>query len=81
MIDKGIQFPQFRMLSNRKSYYKITDATHFQEIQLSGSRKNKFEFHATQYPEMLKIKDMLECLDGIYIEISPETWHEIDPTV
>jgi alpha-mannosidase len=36
MIDKGIQFPQFRMLSNRKSYYKITDATHFQEIQLSA---------------------------------------------
>lgn len=79
MINKDIQFPQFRMLSNKKSYYKITDERHFQEIQISGSRKNVFEFHATQYPEMLKIKDMLECLDGIYVEISAETWQEIDP--
>lgn len=79
MMNKDIQFPQFRMLSNKKSYYKITVERHFQEIQISGSRKNVFEFHATQYPEMLKIKDMLECLDGIYVEISAETWQEMDP--
>jgi hypothetical protein len=65
------------MLSNEKSFYKIIDDRNFEEIQIVGSKKYYFKFHATQYPEMLKIQDMLAKIDGNYIEIEEKIWIKI----
>jgi len=63
-------FPQYRKLSNHKSFYKIVSKEVFEEIQLVGTVRFKTQITATKYPEILRIKDML---DGVApFEISTE---------
>lgn len=57
--NKGMDFPQYRKLSNEKVYYKIIDDRHFDEIQIVGSKAFYFSHIAKQYPEILRIQDML----------------------
>ena len=54
-------FPQYRKLINEKSYYRIEDENHFTEIQLIGKKAFELKIQAIQYPEKLKIKEMLNC--------------------
>lgn len=77
MNNKVTDFPQYRMLSNGKSFYKITNDRHFEEIKLVGTRVFKQEFTATQYPEILRIQDMLDSMDGIYLTIDEIEWDKI----
>ena len=60
MIDKNTHFPQYRKLSNGKTFYKITDERTFEEIVMMGVKRIHFKTLAEKYPEMLRIKDMLE---------------------
>ena len=63
-------FPQYRKLSNHKSFYKIVSKEFFEEIQLVGAVRVKTQTTATKYPEILRINDML---DGVApFEISTE---------
>jgi hypothetical protein len=57
------EFPQYRKLKNNRSFYRIENLTHFTEIQIIGTKTFLFKLHATQYPEMVKIKDMLNGED------------------
>jgi hypothetical protein len=76
MNNKVTDFPQYRMLSNGKSFYKITNDRHFEEVKLVGTRVFKQEFTATQYPEILRIEDMLGGMDGIYLTIDEAEWEK-----
>lgn len=67
-------FPIYRKLSNNKSYYKILDDKTFEEIQIVGSKKNYFKHISTQYPEMLRIKDMISFFENLYLESNSEEW-------
>ncbi len=64
MSHKVTDFPQYRKLSNEKVFYRIRDERNFDEIQLIGSRASLFSMEAKQYPEILKIKDLLELSEG-----------------
>jgi len=77
MKNKNVDFPQYRMLSNGKSFYKIIDDRNFKEIQIIGTRKLKFEIHAAQFPEMLRIQDMLATKNNLFIAIDENKWLEI----
>ena len=63
MDSKNTDFPQYRKLSNGKTFYKIIDDKNFEEIQIMGSKRMKYSTVANQYPEMLRIKDMLEFIN------------------
>ena len=67
MDSKNTDFPQYRKLSNGKTFYKIINDRNFEEIQIMGSKRMKYKTIANQYPEMLRIKDMLEFIDP-YVE-------------
>ena len=54
-------FPQYRKLTNNKSIYKILSENSFEEIQLVGSSVIRRTINATKYPEIIRIKDMLDC--------------------
>ena len=69
-MDKNTHFPQFRKLSNGKAFYRITSERAFEEIQIAGSKRILHTITANQYPEMIRIKDMLEC--GFAYEMSDE---------
>ena len=54
-------FPQYRSLEGFNRHYMITDErTFYEAVHLSGEWKIT-EVKAVQYPEILRIKDMLEC--------------------
>lgn len=71
MNDKNTDFPQYRKLSNDKTFYKIQSDRLFEEVQLMGSKVFRYAFEAKQYPEILKIQDMLK-LEEPYLLISEE---------
>jgi hypothetical protein len=52
------------------------DDRNFIEIQIIGSKKKKFEIKAEQYPEILKIQDILNDQEDIYIKIDEKKWLE-----
>ena len=69
---ESFNFPQFRKLVNEKSYYKMVDARHFQEKQCIGKQVFVLEIHAEQYPEIIRIQDMLACADGFVASTEAE---------
>jgi len=61
-----MDFPQYRRYSTGSSYFKITDERNFIEIQFVGVKVFLHQIKAIQYPEILRIKDMLDLsLEGI----------------
>ncbi len=71
MDDKNTDFPQYRKLSNDKTFYKIQSERLFEEVQLMGSKVFLYRVEAKQYPEILKIKEMLK-LEEPYLMLSAE---------
>lgn len=61
MNNKVTDFPQFRMISGRKVYYKILSDRQFIELSWIGEKLFRYTITAVQYPEMLRIMDMLTC--------------------
>jgi hypothetical protein len=71
MDDKNTDFPQYRKLSNDKTFYKIQSERLFEEVQLMGSKVFRYRVEANQYPEILKIQEMLQ-LEEPYLMLSAE---------
>ncbi|MEN9973365.1 MAG: hypothetical protein RIS20_1712 [Bacteroidota bacterium] len=63
----GIDYPQYRKLANEKSHYEIRDDRHFTEKQIIGKQVFTIEIEAKQYPEILRIQDMLNCAEGFLL--------------
>ena len=62
-----LDFPQYRNLANEKSHYEIRDDRHFIEKQIIGKQVFTIEIEAKQYPEILRIQDMLNCEEGFLL--------------
>jgi hypothetical protein len=77
MNNKVKDFPQYRKLSNEKSFFKILNNSTFQEVQLIGKKKLFHTTEAKQYPEMLKIQDLLQLADTFYLESNEAEWNLI----
>lgn len=75
MYNKVIDFPQYRMLSNQKTFYKITSLNHFEEIQLMGTKVIYHAIEAIQYPEQLKIRDLINLEGNHYLVSDVTTWN------
>jgi len=77
-MNKDTLFPQYRKLINERVFYKISSDRCFEEVQLVGSKKMIYTTNANQYPEILKIKDMLELSETMYLDSSKEEWDKIN---
>jgi hypothetical protein len=71
-----VDFPQYRKLANEKSHYEIRNDRHFIEKQLIGKQVFTIEIEAKQYPEILRIQDMLNCAEGFLLS-SKEVFESI----
>lgn len=71
-----MDFPQYRKYKNIETYFKIISEKEFEEIIIMGSKCIKHQIKATQYPEMLRIQDMLKCEDGVWEVINEGTYSE-----
>lgn len=65
-------FPQYRKLTNDKSFYEIIDNRHFIEKQRIGKQVFTIHVEAKQYPEILRIQDMLDCVVGFFLSNKEE---------
>ncbi|MBD79942.1 MAG: hypothetical protein CL840_13600 [Crocinitomicaceae bacterium] len=72
-----MQFPVYRKYFSGLSYYKINSNNEFEELQLVGSEIHIHAVKAHQYPEKLRIQDMIKCKDDIWSEMSKEEFEEI----
>ncbi len=70
-------FPAYRKYSGINVWFKILDAHHFIEIKQVGSKYRVHHLEATQYPEMVFIKDMLACYEARWEEIAASQFEHI----
>ncbi|MGB0915166.1 MAG: hypothetical protein ACPGVI_03795 [Crocinitomicaceae bacterium] len=77
MLDKDTDFPQFRKLSNDKVFYKIISDREFHEIQVIGTFAQLYKIEAKQYPEILKIQDMLNYSIEGFVSSSREEYERL----
>ena len=54
-----MEFPQYRKYKNIETYFKIISEKEFEELLVIGKRYQIHSVIANQYPEMLRIQDML----------------------
>jgi hypothetical protein len=54
-----MEFPLFRRYPNEKSYFRIESPTELFELKLVGQVWIKYTVKATQYPEIVMIRDLM----------------------
>lgn len=69
------RFPVYRKLANNKSFYRIDDERSFFEVQVIGNKCFLTQTLAKQYPEIIRITDML-MLNEPFIESTIEEFHQ-----
>lgn len=67
-------FPLYRKYPNNKSYFKVFDASSFEEIQVLGANYWIYSFVAKILPDRNFIQDMIEMERGGWVEISAEEY-------
>lgn len=68
MMDNSL-FPVYRKYINNSSFFKIENEKYFTEVQLVGQQYFIHKIEAKQYPEMLRIQDMIKNEAGLWSEI------------
>ncbi len=71
-----MRFPQYRKYVGKNTFFKILSKNQFEEISFVGIKKFVVTINATQFPEMLRIQDMIECRDGTWEIIDKATYSE-----
>ena len=72
-----MDFPQYRKYKNIETYFKIISEKEFEEISSLGNKYVKHSIVAKQYPELLRIQDMLNCEENIWEIIEENEYFKI----
>jgi hypothetical protein len=56
---EDIKFPVYRKYKNNKNYFKIINASLFEEIRIIGSKKTVMRTEAKLLPEKIFVQDLL----------------------
>jgi len=56
-----MNFPQYRKLEGFQRFYRINDERSFDEVVVMNGKISLNHVEAKQFPEMLRIQDMLNC--------------------
>ena len=73
-----MDFPQYRKYKNIETYFKIISEKKFEEIVIMGSKTIKHTIVAKQYPEILRIHDMLNCEGDAWEVVNKEIYDNIN---
>jgi hypothetical protein len=76
-MNKDTVFPQYRKLNNGKAYYKIVSENEFEELQIMGSKVFYHKFKVEQYPDLLRIKDMIDLYEGLFELVDEEVYQKV----
>jgi hypothetical protein len=67
-------FPYYRKLIGKDIYYKIVSDEEFHEITKVKGRLNVELVMAIQYPEKLRIQDMITCHGNYYEKVDEKQY-------
>ncbi len=67
-------FPVYRKYTNKNTYFKILSENEFEEVQFIGKQAHVYRIIAKQYPEKLRVMDMINCNEGIWEPITEATY-------
>ncbi len=70
-----MDFPQYRKYKNIETYFKIILEKEFEELSSLGNKYVKNSIVAEQYPEILRIQDMLNCEGGTWEVIEKKEYN------
>lgn len=73
-------FPIYRKYCNAQTYFKVESNKVLIERQILGGKYFENKIIAGQYPEMLKIQDIIKMSDDIYCESSAAEFDSISQT-
>lgn len=76
-----MEFPQYRKLSNDRSYFKIVSANEFIEIQRIGSKFILHHIVADKYPEILRIKQMIHYELDFVLESNQSEYNSVSEQI
>mgnify|MGYP000542297203 FL=1 len=65
-----IMFPVYRKYKNSNTFFKLISENRFEEISFIGTKGIIHDIEAKQYPEYLRIQDMINCKDDVWEEIT-----------
>ncbi len=67
-------YPAFRKYKNSNTYFKIISQNRFEEITFIGDKAFVYVIEAKQYPEFLRIQDMLDNVGDAWEEITEQDY-------
>lgn len=72
-----MNFPLYRKYPNNKSFFKIVDSDHFQEIKLTGKLSELHQFEAKILPDRNFIQDMIAMENEFWIESDAQEFEKM----
>lgn len=69
-------FPIYRKYVGLNVWFKVLDDRNFIEVKQVGTKFIKHELHAQQYPEIVRIQDMINCLGDAWEPIAASVFEE-----
>ncbi len=73
-----MDFPQYRKMKGVNNFYKILNNREFIEIRMLGNKPSKSHFKAEQYPDILRIQEMLKMPNEWFEIISEKEFGDLD---
>lgn len=67
-----MEYPQYRKYKGLETWFKIISDKEFIEIKQVGEKCVQHTVIAEQFPEMLRIQDMLQCLEDRWEVVDAE---------
>ena len=67
-------FPVYRRSADSRHFYCIEGEDRFVEVQRIGSRRVLHQVQATQYPERLRIQEMIDGAEGRWLPVERGEW-------
>jgi hypothetical protein len=77
MVETNWKYPEYRKLATNRTFYKILDDRNFEEKQIIGDSVAFYKIQAQQYPEILRIQDMLTLHEGFFLPSNEAEWEAI----
>ncbi len=72
-----MKFPLYRSLNNNQVVYQIISDIEFIELKITGKYYSINKYIANQYPEKVKIREMILNSDKEYLEINKNDFEQI----
>lgn len=72
-----MNYPIFRSLSNNLVFYQINNENEFTELKITGNYYSINTYYAAQYPEKLKIREMILNEGNILNEIDQAEFNRV----